>query len=651
MIAYRTKTQKVIEPLPHQQRILEELKIFNKALVHIPSGAGKTHTAAFDVRNKKPSTFLYISHRNEINTQAIKIFKEVCGIEDQHIGQINQTSKQFDKPFLFATIQTISRKKHMKKLRKDIDYVVIDEFHHAAAKTYRKIMKHLQPKILLGLTATPDRMDAQDVRQLLDNNVVGNIDIMEGIKNKILTPFHYLAFWDNVDYNTIEWNGHNYKENDLDKVLLIPERDKKIIEKYNEIIKVDNRQTIAFCATIKHVKKMVEKFKELGIKAEGITHKDQLSKRKKIIEMFRNGEINVLFSRDILNEGIDFPECEALMFLRPTMSETIFLQQLGRGLRKKRGKKPIVVLDFIGNYHNAFKIKSYLSKIVNTKIKIIQKGRNYKPEYNLSVPIYEFESEILEMMELQEIMSRKHRDNYGYNYTKKELIQNYYNTKKLLNGAIPTVVQICDPKISPISVNPYLIRYGTWNNFLKSIGEPVNKLYTRAINTLDEIKKIYLKAKKEMGLKKGEFISQTVFEKKYGTRVRYSLYRLGITSWLSFLSTIGEDNTVECSNCKRRIQRISKRNTKYHFCCSSCYSHWKVENKEIYDKYRQNLGKFTAVCSHCNKTFKTMRNINNNNKSRIHRFCSRRCADLLYWELRKRKKEKNNNIITTINGN
>jgi superfamily II DNA or RNA helicase len=713
LIAYTTRTQKVIEPLPHQQRILEELKMFNKALVHIPSGAGKTHTAAFDVRNKKPKTFLYISHRNEINTQAIKIFKEICGIEDHDIGIINRHKKQFDKPFLFATIQTISRTKHIRKISKTIEYVVIDEFHHAAAKTYRKIINYLQQtKTLLGLTATPDRMDAQDVRELLDNNVVGNIDIIEGIKNKILISFQYRAYWDNVNYNEIKWRGHGYREKDLDKVLLIPERDKKIIETYKETIEPDNRQTIAFCATIKHVKRMVEKFKGVGIKAEGITYKDNLQKRKEIIEQFRNGKIKVLFARDILNEGIDFPECEALMFLRPTMSETIFLQQIGRGLRKKRGKKPVLILDFISNYHNAFKIKSYLSKIIKTRPTIFQKGANFKPVYNLSYPIYELESQVIEMMELQEKMARR---GYG-NYTKQDLIDNYYNVKAKIKRQ-PTQTDMNNKDISAYSSSAYPILFGNWTKFLKSIGAPVNVnrgitdqdiienfhtvmndvghvptiieleksplnkfhpcIYRRRFgsysgflkkinekpnldfrnyvsprpnkHSFTELKKRYFDTKKELNLSENDFIPYKKWVEIHGYRDEKFIRDNHKLQWFGFLKKIGQKLQGTCSHCRKL----------YNFS-NNLYRHKENFNKFCSEKCRYDYWKLKGLkfkaypghylydCYNCGKEFAATKKDINNGRKR---YCSKQCITKYYNTLTRKKNKLNNNNNNNNIGN
>jgi hypothetical protein len=467
---------------------------------------------------------------------------------------------------------------------------------------------------LLGLTATPDRMDAQDVRQLLDNNVVGNIDIMEGIKNKILIAFHYRGYKDNVDYSDIKWYKYKYRENDLDKKLLIPERDQKVLEHYKkDIEEPDNRQTIGFCATIKHVERMVQVFKDAGIKAEGITYRDTIEKRKKIIEKFRRGEINVLFSRDILNEGIDFPECEALMFLRPTTSETIFLQQLGRGLRKKRGKKPVIILDFISNYHNAYKIKAYLSKIINKKHVVIQKDKNFKPEYNLNVPTYEFEQEVIEMMELQEIMKNRNRQSGNYtrqelieNYwnvkkklgripkykeffriensrfsstyyanqfggytkflkfigervnmnvdiTKQDLIDNYYQMKEKLGGRRPQHDDFYNRSLSMISIRPYQRIFGTYNKFLEAIGETFNrKPPIKRTETLDEIKQEYFKRKKELGLSKNQIITGTIWKKKYGQRVIYCLYHKHKLTWNNFLKSIGEKAICRCLLCNKK---------------------------------------------------------------------------------------------------
>jgi superfamily II DNA or RNA helicase len=485
LIAYNIKTHKTIEPLPHQQRILQELKIFDKALIHIPSGAGKTHTAAFDVLNKKPKTFLYIVHRNEILYQTVSIFKQVCKdfMNDENVGIINQEVKDFTKPYLFTTIQTLSRPKNFEKLDWLIQYIVIDEFHHSAAASYQRILDYFNPQYLYGLTATPDRSDLLNIKNRIDNNIVGNIDLFTGIKEKILVPFYYLGEYDNINYDNIEWNGYYYRQNDLDKTLLIDKRDKMIIQKYKDRIQPENRLTIGFCNSVKHVRRMTDKFNIAGIKAVGITYRESIEERKQILEDFRKRKYNILFARDILNEGIDFPECEALMLLRPTLSKIVFFQQLGRGLRVREGKKNVLILDFIGNYHNAFKIREYLRDFTQYVLKQNEMGKNTnkKPEYNYNIPIVEFDERVIDIMNLQ------HR---YYLPSKEEIIQDY----KLLTDLVGY-----PPRMEEMSYNstnklikdnskfsPYQYRsvFGSVKNFYEEMG--LEQYYRKKISYCDD---------------------------------------------------------------------------------------------------------------------------------------------------------------------
>ena len=265
-----------MKPLTHQIPILKELKTKDRALIHIASGAGKTHTIAFDVLSKKPATFLYIVHKNEILYQSINVFKQVCGWDDSQIGIINAGRKDFDKPFLFATNYALYRDANLVKANRSTTYIVIDEFHHAAAPTYKKILEYFEPKYLYGLTATPERHDLKNIKDIIENNVIGNIDIFTGIEKKILCPFYYRGLYDNIDYKNIRWNGYKYVEFDLDKYLLVEKRDKAVIKEYKKWIQPEKRLTIGFCNSVKHVGRMVEKFNAAGIRAEGITYKEPL---------------------------------------------------------------------------------------------------------------------------------------------------------------------------------------------------------------------------------------------------------------------------------------------------------------------------------------------------------------------------------------
>lgn len=395
------------EPLPHQHELLAELTEMreigeqNKALILLPSGAGKTHSAAYDVARIKPKSFIYIVHRSEILVQAMNIFKSIWkDLTSENIGVINKDFKDYQKPYLFATIQTLSAKDNYKKLPQDIEYLIVDEFHHVAAPSYVEVVNYFNPRYFIGLTATPERLDGKNIMNFVDNNTVADMDIFEGIKKGILSEFYYVGLFDNVDYTNIHWNGRDYNKRDLDKYLLIEKRDNAILKEYLERVAPEQRQTLIFCVSVKHVHRMTALFRKNGIKAAGITYKETFADRKDIIEKFRNGVYNVLITRDILNEGVDFPECSAVMLLRPTWSKVVFFQQIGRGLRKKAGKKNVLVLDFIGNYHHAFMKREWLGG-GNTERRE-NSGNRKKPEFKLNLRYnVEFDPRVLDIFDFQ----------------------------------------------------------------------------------------------------------------------------------------------------------------------------------------------------------------------------------------------------------
>jgi superfamily II DNA or RNA helicase len=524
-----------MKPLTHQIQILKELETKNKALIHVASGAGKTHTVAFDVLKKKPTTFLYIVHKNEILFQSINIFKQVCGWNDSQIGIINAQRKDFDKPFLFATNYALYRNTNLIKTNRKTKYIVIDEFHHAAAPTYKKILEYFEPKFLYGLTATPDRHDLKNIKNIIENNVVGNIDIFTGIKQKILCPFYYRGLYDNIDYKNIRWNGYKYVEFDLDKYLLVEKRDKAVIDEYRKWILPEKRLTIGFCNSVKHVERMVEKFNVAGIRAEGITYKEPLDKRIAVLQGFRAHLYEVLFTRDILNEGVDFPECEALMFLRPTYSKTVFLQQLGRGLRKRHGKRNVLVLDFLGNYKNVQKVREYLQELTHSTPKVATTTggeERTKPIYRMDVPTrVEFDSRIIDIMNLAHLYSSprseeqilayfdkvlpketpfpslgkinrkngyeigqaiiRHRFGTYYNlllklgridgfmkhfpyFTKKDFESDYKKIKEILGGRVPKdreVIKLNQKGLIKITLHSIYTQYGSCSKFIRAMGD------------------------------------------------------------------------------------------------------------------------------------------------------------------------------------
>lgn len=365
-------------PMGAQIEALYELKKsryegWEKGLVVAATGVGKTYLAAFDSREY--NKILFIAHRDEILSQAERSFKTVRS--EASIGYFSGDRKQRNGDVIFATVQTLGRKEYLNEnffLRDEFDYIVIDEFHHAVAENYNNIIEYFRPEFLLGLTATPERLDSQDVFALCDYNLVYEVRLKEAINKGWLVPFRYYGIYDDTDYINIEYRNGKYDGKQLEQVLSINKRADLILQNY---LKYSSRRALGFCSSRKHAVFMAKYFVEHGIKAcavisgkfpdNEVTRSDNIRaalyemNRKEAIKKFKNAEIKVIFSVDIFNEGFDVPEVDMVMFLRPTESPTVFLQQLGRGLRKKGGKKYVNVLDFIGNYKKANLIPFFLT--------------------------------------------------------------------------------------------------------------------------------------------------------------------------------------------------------------------------------------------------------------------------------------------------
>lgn len=325
------------------------------AAVVLPTGAGKTRVAAHDVQQADPILCLYVAHSHEILEDAESEFLTVFPSQDLARFDSRPTKEKLQKINLL-TIQTLSRNVGI-FANGAVDYMIIDEFHHAAAKSYRYAIDVLKPKFLLGLTATPFRGDRIDVLNICQQNVVVNYELRHGIEMGILSPYHYYGCFDNIDYSNIKHNGIRYNVKDLERALVVPERDAAILAKWRE--KADGKPTLAFCCSQLHADRVARAFNREGISAATYLSTTSREARPKIRERFRQGDIKVLCAVDILNEGVDLPFAECLLFLRPTESKRIFLQQLGRGLRHYVGKRNCIIIDFIGNFKNASKIIEY----------------------------------------------------------------------------------------------------------------------------------------------------------------------------------------------------------------------------------------------------------------------------------------------------
>ncbi len=369
-------------PHPFQKEILENIYAERelgrrKHLIIAATGTGKTMIAAFDFKrfrkkyyedNRKEPKLLFIAHREEILKQSLYTFKAV--LRDQNLGDImvgGNIPTQMEQ--VFVSIQTYNSKALYDSIDPDYyDYIVVDEFHHAAAPSYRKLLEHVNPKSLLGLTATPERTDGLDIKYYFDEHITAEIRLPDAIDRKLLSPFQYFGITDNVDYTNIKWQRGRYLSSELTNIYTADDyRAKMILRKTAEtVLDIRRSKGLGFCVSKDHAKFMSDKFNEHGVPSEFLTADSDRITRNTVQQRLLNCDINFIFVVDLYNEGVDIPEIDTVLFLRPTESLTIFLQQLGRGLRLVDGKDCLTVLDFVGqankNYRYDLKYSALMSK-------------------------------------------------------------------------------------------------------------------------------------------------------------------------------------------------------------------------------------------------------------------------------------------------
>ena len=334
---------------------------FDKGLVVAATGIGKTYLAAFD--SAKYNKILFVAHREEIIKQAAQSFKNVRKSDD--IGFFYSNQKDTKNSFIFALVQTLGKEQYLNEeyFSKDyFDYIIVDEFHHAVSSNYKKIIDYFTPKFLLGLTATPERLDSKDVFALCDYNMVYEVRLKDAINKGWLVPFRYYGIYDEtVNYEDIDYKNGKYDDKQLEEALMLNKRGEVILNHY---LKYNSKRAIGFCTSRHHAEYMAKVFNENNIPSAAVYsgEKGEYSEERNIaLSKLTSGELKVIFSVDMFNEGLDVPAIDMVMFLRPTQSPTIFLQQLGRGLRKFKDKKYLNVLDFIGNYKKANLVPFLLS--------------------------------------------------------------------------------------------------------------------------------------------------------------------------------------------------------------------------------------------------------------------------------------------------
>ena len=334
---------------------------FDKGLVVAATGIGKTYLSAFD--SAKYNKILFVAHREEIIKQAAQSFKNVRNSDD--IGFFYSNQKDTKNSFIFALVQTLGKEQYLNEeyFSKDyFDYIIVDEFHHAVSSNYKKIIDYFTPKFLLGLTATPERLDSKDVFALCDYNMVYEVRLKDAINKGWLVPFRYYGIYDEtVNYEDIDYKNGKYDDKQLEEALMLNKRGELILNHY---LKYNSKRAIGFCTSRHHAEYMAKVFNENNIPSAAVYsgEKGEYSEERNIaLSKLTSGELKVIFSVDMFNEGLDVPAIDMVMFLRPTQSPTIFLQQLGRGLRKFKDKKYLNVLDFIGNYKKANLVPFLLS--------------------------------------------------------------------------------------------------------------------------------------------------------------------------------------------------------------------------------------------------------------------------------------------------
>ena len=361
--------------LPHQKQILDKLNIEREEnhnfrnLVVAATGTGKTVISAFDFQNflrKHPnSKLLFTAHREEILKQALYTYRSVLG--DSNFGALwvgentPNDSSEYDNLFVSISMFNHRFEDFFSKLDTHYyDYIIIDEAHHSQANSYRKLLSHFQSKILLGLTATPERMDGKDLRPDFGNRISAEIRLPQALQAGLLTPFQYLCITDNVDLRDENlWNGQKYNVECLANVLCDPERVENIVKALHRYLADEySCRALCFCVNKRHAEYMASKLNNYGFKAQYLTSDTLNDNRQRIAKQLQTGDINYLCVVDIFNEGVDIPEVDTVLFLRPTESLTIFLQQLGRGLRLYTGKTELTVLDFVAQANKKYDFAS-----------------------------------------------------------------------------------------------------------------------------------------------------------------------------------------------------------------------------------------------------------------------------------------------------
>lgn len=463
-----------ITPNKMQQEALKALAKLqqnnkHKALLISATGTGKTYLSAFAVKKANPKRLLFLAHREQILKQACKTFAKI--IPDIQYGILSANHKDFHKPYLFSTINMLSKEENLTQFTPThFDYIIIDETHRAGASSYLKILNYFQPQFLLGMTATPERTDGFDIYQLFDHNIAYEIRLNQAMQENLLCPFHYFGITDiTVDNQEI---NDNSTFNDLTT-------DARVTHIINQSqyygFSGERLHGLIFCSQIEEAQILSQKFNERGFNTIALSGKDSQETRTNAIHKLEQNDrstgLDYIFTVDIMNEGIDIPAINQIIMLRPTKSAIIFVQQLGRGLRKYPQKDYVVILDFIGNYQNNFMIPIALSGNTSYNKDNI---RHYVAEGNRFI----FGSSTIHFDKIARQKIYQAIDSAKLSDT--ALLKNEYLQLKQKLGKVPSIFDFS--QFGSIDILKFLDKFKTYHNFLQKY----DKDYTIRFNTIQE---------------------------------------------------------------------------------------------------------------------------------------------------------------------
>lgn len=496
-----------------------------KGLVQAATGVGKTYLAAFD--SAKYKRVLFVAHREEILKQAAVSFKNVRQSDDY--GFFDGKQKDTERAVIFASVATLGRKEYLSEdyfTQDYFDYLIVDEFHHAVNEQYQRIVHYFKPQFLLGLTATPERMDGKNIYEICDYNVPYELSLKEAINKGMLVPFHYYGIYDETDYSSLHLVKGRYDEKELNETYIGNVKRYDLIYKY--YMKYRSKRAIGFCCSRQHAEEMAKEFCERGIEAVAVYSNadgDFSEDRDLAIKKLKKQEIKIIFSVDMFNEGVDIAALDMVMFLRPTESPIVFLQQLGRGLRISQGKEYLNVLDFIGNYEKAGRTPLFLSggKDFAEKVNRIYMELEYPDDC-----IVDFDMRLIDLFKELELKTLS---------AKERIKQEFYRVKELLDSKVPTRMELFT--YMDDTVYQYCMKHAKNNPFRR---------YMEFLHELQELSVDEEKLYSGIGREFLSLIETTDMQKVYKMPILYSFYNGGdirlavkeeevLAAWKTFFDT------------------------------------------------------------------------------------------------------------------